>query len=748
MRLFESMGRDKNTVSTQPLNNKKLGNMSIPTLINLAKEEMKLIKDDYTLISTEEQFKEYIDHCIFNDIVAIDTETKGLDPLRDAMVGGSLFTYETKAIYLPMEHVGLKNRLETKFITEQFERLKNTKKVMFNGVFDTRVIWNNLGFRYTNLYWEAYVAAKLLNTNEKHNKLKPLWDKYCSDKVEKSKQFKDIFGKITLNNFPAEVVYPYAASDAKKTLDLYDYQKEQFDKPENQALYAVLNGRELPLVDVIVKQENRGIFVDTELADNLSKDYHKQIDSLQEQFYMECRKIQFKINEYMTNNPKHKLEIPIKITSNDQLAILLYDILGFTNKLYKESDTSNKKISKRSTGVKVLQTINHPLVEIILEYRRLSKLTSTYLDALPKKINPNTNRIHCKFNQVGAKTGRLSSNNPNLQNIPAKNKEIRQIFIPRPGYAFIFCDFSSQEPRILAHMTQDERMLKAFADGKDLYIEVASIVNNVPPEECMEHKDGLPYPEGKKRRNSAKNVLLGTLYGRGVSSIALQIGATLHQTKKIHNDIMDEFVNLKSFISDSIKMAKELGYVTTFTGRRRHLPQASLPKYELKTTNKVPEENKEYYKTYYLNLLENTKSWEEIKKIKAGAKINGVIVIDNSGYIAEAERQSVNSRIQGGGGDVTKKAMIEIDNDKQLADLGYELLLSIHDETGGECPIENVQKCAELVKQASLRAFDDLCVVGEVDVEITDRWFGKELEFDDLEDDEEYENEEEEDLEE
>lgn len=334
-----------------------------------------------------------------------------------------------------------------------------------------------------------------------------------------------------------------------------------------------------------------------------------------------------------------------------------------------------------------------------------------------------------------------NSSEPNLQQIPSRGdgKVCRQMFVASPGYVLCGSDYSAQEPRICAHMCQDPKMIKAYKEGKDLYCEIASIAYDVSYEECLEHNpDGSTNAEGKKRRSSAKAIVLGVMYGKGIAAIADDLNTSKQKASQIYNKIMQEFPGLHNFIEESKLMAYAKGYVTTVWGRKRRLPNIQLPKYEFKNIggihknfdpldmdsndeNDVDEELVEYY----VNQMD--KAWGSKKQeIREEARKDGLDIKDNGGFIAEAERQCVNARIQGSAADMCKKAMNLIHYDKQLRDWGFRLLLPIHDELIGEAPIEYAKECGIRLANLMVEAADDFDVPFKTDAVWSKAWYGKE----------------------
>jgi DNA polymerase I-like protein with 3'-5' exonuclease and polymerase domains len=289
-------------------------------------------------------------------------------------------------------------------------------------------------------------------------------------------------------------------------------------------------------------------------------------------------------------------------------------------------------------------------------------------------------------------------------------------------------------------MSNDTRMIQAYVDGKDLYCEIASIAFDLSYEECMEkHSDGSDYPEGKKRRGTAKGIVLGVCYGKGIASIAEDLHISKQKASEIYHKIMKEFPGLEGFIEECKIMAFEKGYVDTIWGRKRRLPNIQLPKYEFKYVgakdrNFDPladdedddDEIDPKLITYYTNALD--KSWGFMKKyeIIQEALKEGIEIKDNSGLIAESERQCVNSRIQGSAADMCKRAMILAHNDSRMKELGFRLLIPVHDELIGEAPIRNVKEAAQRLSELMVQAADGLRVPFKVDTVVMKAWYDKE----------------------
>lgn len=690
-------------------------------------------KDEYVVLQDVDSYSNYISSCVCNGIIAIDTETTGLDPISDKIVGLCLYTPNERAAYVPINHRSyitgerIADQLTEEEVSKELIRLKDSCKViMFNAGFDVRVLRNQLKV-YLDCYWDCYLAARIMNENEGegNNGLKALHKKYVLDGKGDAFSFGDLFEKDAFDVVPIKYAYLYAAHDAIITYELYDFQKQYvyYDEKQPSSDRNGMNGAswvflniEMPCVKVVADMEDRGVCLDLNYSKELSVRYNALLEEAKDEFYKVCANYKKEIDSYNETAGSAALPNPININSTVQLKVLLYGILGITS------------LGDKSTDSKALKQLKHPVCDAILKYRGIKKLLSTYIDKLPKCINPKDGRLHCKFNQYGADTGRFSSNDPNLQNIPSHNKDVRKMFKATDGYVLMSSDYSQQEPKVMTQMCQDPKMIKAYQEGKDLYAEIAALSFNTTYENCLEFRpDGTTNPEGKARRSQAKSILLGVLYGRGVSSIAEQLGTTTEKAQQIKDSVFKGFPAIPKFEKDSLNMAYELGYVTTLWGRKRRLPNLQLDEFEFSWKDRSEEVDSKT-KNRYLNKLKRS-LFNQRRIIINNAKEEGLIIVDNSAKIAEARRQCVNSRIQGSAADMSKLAMIKVGNDSKLKELGFRLLIPVHDELIGECPIDNASECkqrfAMLMAQA---AGSRLTIPIKCDVEVSIKWYGESLE--------------------
>lgn len=439
-RVFIDMivNKSKKTTKAKPATSR--GGSLITRINNVCEQTQKRLghlKDEFELIQTPERLNEYISKCIENNIIDIDTETTGLDPITDQIVGACIYTPGEKAAYVPINHISyisnmrVDGQLTNEQVAKEFQRLvdANTQIIMFNAKFDIRVIRHQLGV-YLTPAWDGFIAGKCLKENEQEGNLKYLWKKYCSpDKEAEHFTFEKMFEGIKFNLIPISTAYLYAAKDAIMTHELYEFQKpfltignEKCTQCELEDVAKLYHNIELPIITTVASIEDRGVCLDIDYSKKLSEKYNKQLQEKLDAFYKELSKYQDKITAYVNTHPQTKLENPINIGSPAQLGELFYDILQVT---------PPDKRNPRGTGADILAKMGHPLCKLILEYRGVQKLLSTYVDKLPNELNPKTKRIHCGFHQYGTDTGRFSSSSPNLQNIPSHEKSIRLMFISR-----------------------------------------------------------------------------------------------------------------------------------------------------------------------------------------------------------------------------------------------------------------------------------------------------------------------------
>ena len=745
----------------------------IQSIVAIANQKLAIHKDDYILIRNPDQLYEYMKEMKQVGEGALDTETTGLNPLLVDIVGGCIYTPGQKAAYIPINHksyitgVRTKEQMDEETVSKIMKEFhKDIRWIFHNAKYDIRVCRKTLGIDFKP-YWDTMLAAYCIDEEESH-RLKDLHLKYCNSKDTESLTFDTLFNGITFDMIPISTGYLYAAGDAVKTYELYEYQKTLLNRRVLSGPYNVFWNIEMPLIPVVADMEDRGVCLDFDVCKNLHEKYHKIREERKKQADEALAMYTDEIDNYRmgstysntypdgsteysnsqtikgkkyghtkVSSNASKLSDPISLSSPTQLAILFYDILGL--------ESPDKK-APRGTGEDILkhfaQGKEKNLCEAILGMRNVEKLLGTYIDKMPE-IALEDGRVHASYNQYGAKTGRFSSQDPNLQNIPSHNKEIRHMFKAQDGYVLIGSDFSQQEPMVTAHLSNDKKMQEAFINGKDIYATIAALAFHKPYEECKEFReDGTVNPAGKERRTQAKSIVLGILYGRQIPSIAEQLGVSTKEAQAIYDKVIASFPALGKFIEDSQEMARTEGYVTTAWGRRRHLHDMQLARYEFsysgKVTNfdplafgsEVSTEVPKKVKDTYTKQLDKAFGWKKKNDIIQKALAEGIKIKDNGGFIAQAERQCVNARVQGSAADITKLAMIAINNDERMKELDFHLLIQVHDEVIGECPIENAKEAGERLSYLMRTAPSHLIKLPfKCDVDFTKNWYGDEVEI-------------------
>ena len=390
----------------------------IQSISNLVQTKLGKHKDSYDVIRNEpEKLHRYIDACIANRYYALDTETTGLNPMLDELEGFSIYTPGQKAVYVPINHVSyitmLKadNQLDISVVKSELQRLEdnNVRCIMFNAPFDIRVIWSHTDVRL-HCYWDCYIATRLLNENEPSNALKELYNKYIEPEEDEAWTFGKLFSDVTFSLIPIKDAYIYGARDAEVTYRYFEYQRpfltlgtKECEEHNLQGPANVMFNIEMPVMDAFIDMEQTGILLDIEYTKELSKKYHDYVDKSRANVDSILKELTPDIEDYKRTHLNSGLENPINVGSNKQLSCLIYDILKIPI-----VDERNP----RGVGKEILERIDHPLCRAILEQRKFEKLLSTYIDKMPEIANPNDGRIHCKFNQMGAATGRTSSNDP------------------------------------------------------------------------------------------------------------------------------------------------------------------------------------------------------------------------------------------------------------------------------------------------------------------------------------------------
>lgn len=631
------------------------------------------VLDRLELVTDLERFKEYTKKMAKFGMGSLDMETGGLDPMHDITAGLCLYFPGETGIYVPVGHISsfthelVPGQLTKEEVAKQLKFLvrKKVKLVYHHAKFDLKAVYYGFGVDMGAPYWDTQIGSTMLNENEPHG-LKVLHAKYVVGEENKElAKFNKLFGGIQIPQMPLDVAFMYSAYDPIQTWELFKFQEPYLTQgtTENiefglEKVAWLFREVETPFTYVLFKAERRGICINNEYLTSLREIYKDKLNDAQSDCNVIISKYRNELIDLKLANPDLKIDVDyVNMASDKQVAILLYDLFGL-----KSAD----KKKPRGTGEPAIHNMEHEIIEPLLRHRKYSKLITTYL-TMDKHVSPLDNRVHTSYKQNGARTGRISSVDPNLQNIPARGEgsEIRQVFIPGEGFVFISSDYSQQEPRVLAFLAQDEQMIEAYKRGQDLYAFLASINYKVPYEDCLEFfPDGTRNKDGKVRRNSMKEILLGLMYGRETKSIATKLNISVKEAEKLTRLFFETFPKIRDHIIAVQQHAIDYGYVQTAGGRKCRLPDMQLPIYEItpvegaKNANfdafdfsedgiEVDDTVPEHVIEKYYALLDNTWKWSDKQRIMQDAEEEGYHIRDNTWKLAEVERKCLNSQIQG-----------------------------------------------------------------------------------------------------
>ena len=582
-------------------------------------ESLNSLSYDYQLIDTEEKRNEIIKKLLTSEILALDTETTGTDPMDAELVGMSFSITENQAFYVPVPA----EREEAIKIVREFEPVfKNEKslKVGQNIKYDMLVL-QNYGIEVRGKLFDTMVAHYVLQPELRHNMdyLAEIYLHYQTIHIEELIGPKDK-GQKNMRDLSPQEVYLYACEDADVTLKLKNILEQELKKNDAEKLFYEI---EMPLVPVLVNIESNGVRLDTEALKQSSEHFTTRLQSIEKEIYTLAE------GEFNIASPK-------------QVGEILFDKLKIVEKAKKT------KTGQYVTSEEVLESLRnkHDIIGKILEYRGLKKLLSTYIDALPQLINPKTGRIHTSFNQTVTATGRLSSSNPNLQNIPIRDedgKEIRKAFIPDDGCSFFSADYSQIELRIMAHLSEDKNMIDAFLSGYDIHAATAAKIYKVDIKEVT-----------ADMRRKAKTANFGIIYGISVFGLAERMNVDRKEAKELIDGYFETYPQVKSYMDKSIQVAREHGYVETIFHRKRFLP-------DINSRNAVVR-----------------------------------------GY---AERNAINAPIQGSAADIIKVAMARIYERFKAEGLKAKMILQVHDELNFSVPAKEKEIVEQVVIEEMEKAY-------------------------------------------
>ena len=580
--------------------------------------------------------KLFIQNLMKQTSVCFDTETTGLNPLTAELVGIAFSWEAGKGFYIPFPE----DRKQAQAIIEQlrpFFEAENIEKIGQNLKYDIKVL-HKYNISIKGKCFDTMLAHYLINPDMRHN-MDVLAETYLNYTPISITELIGKKGKnqLSMRDVPLEQQTEYAVEDADITFQLAQHFRPELKEANTEELF---NDIEIPLLHVLADMEQEGINLDKNFLNSLAKDLDNDIKNLELKIYKEAGE------EFNIASPK-------------QLGEILFDKLKLVDKPKKT------KTGQYSTAEDVLSYLakDHEIIQSVLDYRGLSKLKSTYVDALPEQIEESTGRVHTDYMQTVAATGRLSSNNPNLQNIPIRTergRQVRKAFIPRnEEYTLLAADYSQIELRIIAALSEESTMIEAFKNGEDIHASTASKVFNVPLQEVT-----------REQRSNAKTVNFGIIYGVSAFGLSNQTDLSRAEAKELIETYYKTYPKLRNYISEQIEFARENGYVQTVLGRRRYLKD-----------------------------------------------ING----SNAIVRGAAERNAVNAPIQGSAADIIKIAMIHIHKKLEEGNYKSKMLLQVHDELVFDIYKPELEELKTMIKTEMENAYK-LSVPLDVELGVGNNW--------------------------
>jgi DNA polymerase-1 len=588
--------------------------------------QSETFNNHFTIVDTPEALVQLQQTLAKAKCLAVDTETTGVDPLRADLVGISLSVEEGEGYYIPTGHKTGERQLPLEQVRAALLPAFSDPKLPKYGhniKYDLLAL-RRAGLDLAPIQFDSMIAGFLIDPSSRNLGLKDMAEDYLNLTMT---HIEELIGKgknqITMAEVPVERAAPYAAADAEITLRLVSPLQTRMAERQAEKVFETV---EMPLVPVLAMMEKNGIGLDLEMLKQMSVTLTGRLGEIETEI---SRSVGYSFN----------------LNSTQQLSDVLFKTLGLL-----PPDPRKKTASGHySTSAEVLEELRgqHPVVDLILEYRELSKLKSTYVDALPLEVNPETRRVHTSFNQTGSVTGRLASSEPNLQNIPTRTeigRQVRCAFVAAPGNQLLSVDYSQIELRIVAAMSGDEAMREAFLAGQDIHAATAAAIHNIPLEQVS-----------KDQRRNAKAINFGLIYGMSSFGLSRSTGLTLAEAENFVKAYFAQFPGVRRYLDEIRRQAAQRGYVETLLGRRRYFP----------------------------NLQSRS----------------------NPNLRMREEREAINAPIQGTAADIMKLAMIALPPALQQAGLHARLLLQVHDELVLEVAENELQRTAQVVQDIMENAY-------------------------------------------
>lgn len=581
-------------------------------------DTLETIQVDYQLVENEAEIRQLVQKLLTSEILSIDTETTSTEPMEAELVGASFSDAENRAWYVPIP-ADRNQALATVNLLRPLYENEHSLKVGQNIKYDM-IVLKNYGIHVAGPLFDTMLAHYVIQPELRHNMdyLAEIYLHYRTIHIDQLIGAKGK-GQKSMRDLPPAEVYRYACEDADVTLKLKNVLAEEMEKQHCAQLFYDI---EMPLVPVLVNMETNGVRIDTEALQQTSREFGTRLKEIEEDIYRLAGET-------------------FNIASPKQVGEVLFDHLKIADKPKKT------KTGQYVTSEEVLESLRtkHPVVGRILEHRGLKKLLGTYVDALPQLINPQTGRIHTSFNQAVTATGRLSSSNPNLQNIPVRDddgKEIRKAFIPDDGCEFFSADYSQIELRIMAHLSGDPHMIEAFRSGNDIHAATAAKIYKINIDEVT--------PD---MRRKAKTANFGIIYGISTFGLAERMGVSRQEAKELIDGYFATYPQVKAYMDRSIEVARSQGYVETIFHRKRFLPDIN----------------------------------------SRNATVRGY-----------AERNAINAPIQGSAADIIKVAMARIYRRFTDEGLRSKMILQVHDELNFSVLPEEKERVQQIVLEEMEKA--------------------------------------------
>ena len=581
-------------------------------------DTLETIQVDYQLVENEAEIRQLVQKLLTSEILSIDTETTSTEPMEAELVGASFSDAENRAWYVPIP-ADRNQALATVNLLRPLYENEHSLKVGQNIKYDM-IVLKNYGIHVAGPLFDTMLAHYVIQPELRHNMdyLAEIYLHYRTIHIDQLIGAKGK-GQKSMRDLPPAEVYRYACEDADVTLKLKNVLAEEMEKQHCAQLFYNI---EMPLVPVLVNMETNGVRIDTEALQQTSREFGTRLKEIEEDIYRLAGET-------------------FNIASPKQVGEVLFDHLKIADKPKKT------KTGQYVTSEEVLESLRtkHPVVGRILEHRGLKKLLGTYVDALPQLINPHTGRIHTSFNQAVTATGRLSSSNPNLQNIPVRDddgKEIRKAFIPDDGCEFFSADYSQIELRIMAHLSGDPHMIEAFRSGNDIHAATAAKIYKINIDEVT--------PD---MRRKAKTANFGIIYGISTFGLAERMGVSRQEAKELIDGYFATYPQVKAYMDRSIEVARSQGYVETIFHRKRFLPDINSR---------------------------------------------------NATVCGYAERNAINAPIQGSAADIIKVAMARIYRRFTDEGLRSKMILQVHDELNFSVLPEEKERVQQIVLEEMEKA--------------------------------------------